>query len=181
MGIRQYKPTTPGRRQGSVSDFAEIIDRKKKPEKSLLRPLSKSGGRNFHGVVCTRFRGGGHKRMYRIIDFKRRKDNVWATVVAIEYDPNRSSRIALVQYEDGEKSYILAPEGLKAGDKVISGEEVEPRLGNCIPLRRIPLGMSVHNLEMQPGHGGQICRSAGTSATLSAREGRTAIRAAKAW
>ncbi len=174
MGIRQYKPTTPGRRQGSVSDFAEITDRKRKPEKSLLRPLRKTGGRNFHGVVCTRFRGGGHKRMYRIIDFKRRKDNVWATVVAIEYDPNRSSRIALLQYEDGVKSYILAPEGLKAGDRVISGEEAEPRVGNCIPLRRIPLGMSVHNLEMQPGRGGQLCRSAGTSATLSAREGRWA-------
>ena len=174
MGIRQYKPTTPGRRQGSVSDFAEITDRKRKPEKSLLRPLRKTGGRNFHGVICTRFRGGGHKRMYRIIDFKRRKDNVWATVVAIEYDPNRSSRIALLQYEDGAKSYILAPEGLKAGDKVISGEEAEPRVGNCIPLRRIPLGMSVHNLEMQPGRGGQLCRSAGTSATLSAREGRWA-------
>jgi large subunit ribosomal protein L2 len=174
MGIRQYKPTTPGRRQGSVSDFAEITDRKKKPEKSLLRPLQKTGGRNNQGVICTRFRGGGHKRMYRIIDFKRRKDNVWATVVAIEYDPNRTSRIALLQYEDGEKSYILAPEGLKAGDKVISGEEAEPRVGNCIPLRRIPLGMTVHNLEMQPGHGGQLCRSAGTSATLSAREGRWA-------
>lgn len=174
MGIRQYKPTTPGRRQGSVSDFAEITDRKKKPEKSLLRPLQKTGGRNNQGVICTRFRGGGHKRMYRIIDFKRRKDNMWATVVAIEYDPNRTSRIALLQYEDGEKSYILAPEGLKAGDRVISGEEAEPRVGNCIPLRRIPLGMTVHNLEMQPGHGGQLCRSAGTSATLSAREGRWA-------
>ncbi len=174
MGIRQYNPTTPGRRQGSVSDFAEITDRKKKPEKSLVRPLRKTGGRNNQGVICTRFRGGGHKRMYRIIDFKRRKDNVWATVVAIEYDPNRSSRIALLKYEDGEKAYILAPEGLKAGDKVISGEEAEPRVGNCIPLRRIPLGMSVHNLEMQPGHGGQLCRSAGTSATLTAREGRWA-------
>jgi large subunit ribosomal protein L2 len=174
MGIRQYKPTTPGRRQGTVSDFAEITDRKKKPEKSLLRPLRKTGGRNHHGIVCTRFRGGGHKRMYRLIDFKRQKDNVWATVVSIEYDPNRSSRIALVQYEDGEKSYILAPEGFKAGDRIISGEEAEPRVGNCIPLRRIPLGMAVHNLEMQPGRGGQLCRSAGTSATLSAREGRWA-------
>jgi large subunit ribosomal protein L2 len=174
MGIRQYKPTTPGRRQGTVSDFAEITDRKKKPEKSLLRHLRKTGGRNHHGIVCTRFRGGGHKRMYRIIDFKRQKDNVWATVVSIEYDPNRSSRIALVHYEDGEKSYILAPEGLKAGDRIISGEEAEPRVGNCIPLRRIPLGMAVHNLEMQPGRGGQLCRSAGTSATLSAREGRWA-------
>jgi large subunit ribosomal protein L2 len=174
MGIRQYKPTTAGRRQGTVSDFAEITDRKKKPEKSLLRPLNKKGGRNFQGVVCTRFRGGGHKRMYRLIDFKRRKDGVWGTVVSIEYDPNRSSRIALLQYDDGVKTYILAPEGLKAGDKVVSGEEVEPRVGNCLPLRRIPLGMSVHNLEMQPGRGGQICRSAGTSATLTAREGRWA-------
>jgi large subunit ribosomal protein L2 len=174
MGIRQYKPTTPGRRQGSVSDFAEITNRKKKPEKSLLRPHPKKGGRNNQGLVSTRFRGGGHKRMYRAIDFSRRKDNVWATVVGIEYDPNRSSRIALLQYEDGQKAYILAPEGLKAGDKIISGEEAEPRVGNCMPLRRVPLGMSVHNLEMQPGRGGQLCRSAGTSATLTAREGRWA-------
>ena len=174
MGIRQYKPVTAGRRQGSVSDFAEITDRKKKPEKSLLLPKPKKGGRNFHGVVCSRFRGGGHKRMYRLIDFKRRKDSVWARVVAIEYDPNRSSRIALLEYDDGEKAYILAPEGLKAGDKVVSGEEAEPRVGNCLPLRRIPLGMAVHNLEMQPGRGGQLCRSAGTSATLTAREGRWA-------
>lgn len=174
MPLRQYKPTTPGRRQGSVSDFADLTDRKKKPEKSLLEPKPKKGGRNNHGIVCTRFRGGGHKRRYRLIDFKRRKDNAWATVVAIEYDPNRSSRIALLQYEDGEKSYVLAPEGLKAGDKIISGEESEPRVGNCLPLRRIPLGMSVHNVEMQPGRGGQLCRSAGTSATLTAREGRWA-------
>src|SRR5437899_2808572 len=174
MGIRQYKPVTAGRRQGSVSDFAELTDSKKKPEKSLLRPHPKKGGRNNQGIITSRFRGGGHERMYRVIDFKRQKDNVWAKVVAIEYDPNRSSRIALVQYDDGEKSYILAPEGLKAGDKVISGEEAEPRVGNCLPLRRIPLGMSVHNLEMQPGRGGQVCRSAGTSATLTAREGRWA-------
>ena len=129
MGIRQYKPTTPGRRQGTVSDFADITDRKKKPEKSLLKPHPKKGGRNNQGIVCTRFRGGGAKRMYRIIDFKRRKDGVWATVVSIEYDPNRSARIALLEYEDGEKTYILAPDGLKAGDKIISGEEVEPRVG----------------------------------------------------
>src|SRR2546421_7153634 len=170
MGIRQYKPTTPGRRQGSVSDFAEITDRKKKPEKSLLVPKGKSGGRNHQGIVTSRFRGGGHKKMYRLIDFKRRKDNVWANVVAIEYDPNRSSRIALLQYEDGTKTYILAPDGLKAGDRVISGTEVEPRVGNTMPLRKIPLGMTVHNVEMQPGRGGQICRSAGCSATLTARE-----------
>src|SRR5262245_10131100 len=174
MGIRQYKPTTPGRRQGSVSDFADITDPKKKPEKSLLRPMPKKGGRNNQGIICTRFRGGGHKRRYRLIDFKRKKDGVWATVVSIEYDPNRSSRIALLQYEDGEKTYILAPEGLKAGDKIVSGEEAEPRVGNCLPLKRIPLGMTIHNLEMQPGRGGQLCRSAGTSATLTAREGQWA-------
>src|SRR5437588_5231698 len=171
MGIRKYKPTTAGRRGGSVSDFADITDRKKRPEKSLTRPKPRKGGRNHHGIVCTRFRGGGHKRMYRIIDFKRRKDNVWATVVSVEYDPNRTSRIALLQYEDGEKRYILAPEGLKAGDRLLSGEDAEPRVGNCLPLRRIPLGMDIHHLEMQPGRGGQICRSAGTAATLTAREG----------
>lgn len=174
MGIRYYKPTTPGRRQGSVSDFAEITDRKKKPEKSLLLPKPKKGGRNFQGMTCTRFRGGGHKRMYRLIDFKRDKDGVWAEVVAVEYDPNRTSRIALVKYEDGTKAYILAPEGLKAGDRLMSGPDAEPRVGNCLPLRRIPLGMAVHNLEMQPGRGGQLCRSAGTSATLTAREGQWA-------
>jgi large subunit ribosomal protein L2 len=175
MGIRYYKPTTPGRRQGSVSDFAECTNGKKnKPEKSLVVPHKKKGGRNNQGITCTRFRGGGHKRMYRLIDFRRVKDNVWADVRSIEYDPNRSSRIALIQYEDGEKAYILAPEGLKAGDRVMSGENSEPRVGNCIPLRKIPLGMTIHNIEMQPGHGGQVCRSAGTSATLTAREGRWA-------
>lgn len=174
MGIRQYKPVTPGRRQGSVSDFVEITDRKKKPEKSLTEPKPKKGGRNNQGVICTRFRGGGHKQMYRLVDFKRRKDDVFATVVSIEYDPNRTSRIALLQYEDGEKAYILAPEGLKGGDRVQSGEGCEPKVGNCMPLRKIPLGMTVHNLEMQPGRGGQICRSAGTHATLTAREGRWA-------
>ena len=174
MGIRFYKPTTPGRRGGSVSDFSEITDRKKKPEKSLLTPAKKKGGRNFQGVICTRFRGGGHKQMYRIIDFKRNKDNVWATVVAIEYDPNRTARIALLLYEDGTKTYILAPEGLKAGDRLLSGDEAEPRVGNAMSLRKIPLGMNIHNLELQPGRGGQVCRSAGSSATLSAREGKWA-------
>ena len=171
MGIRYYKPTTAGRRGGSVSDFAEITDRKKKPEMTLLQAHPKKGGRNNQGVICTRFRGGGHKQMYRIIDFKRRKDGVWATVQSIEYDPNRTSRIALIQYADGEKTYILAPEGLKAGDRVMSGDSAEPRVGNCLPLRKVPLGMSIHNLEMQPGRGGQLSRSAGTSATLTAREG----------
>lgn len=171
MGIRYYKPTTPGRRQGSVSDFAELTDRKKKPEKTLVTPYQPKGGRNNQGVITSRFRGGGHKRLYRQIDFKRQKDNVWASVIAIEYDPNRSSRIALLQYEDGEKAYILAPDGLKAGDRLMSGAESEPKIGNCLPLRKIPLGMTVHNLEMQPGRGGQLCRSAGTSAVLTAREG----------
>jgi large subunit ribosomal protein L2 len=157
-----------------VSDFADITDRKKKPEKSLLEPKPRKGGRNNQGIVCTRFRGGGAKRMYRIIDFKRRKDGVAAQVVSIEYDPNRSSRIAQLQYADGVKTYILAPEGLKAGDSVESGEEVEPRVGNTMPLRRIPLGMTIHNVELQPGRGGQLARSAGCSATLTAREGKWA-------
>jgi large subunit ribosomal protein L2 len=174
MGIRQYKPVTPGRRQGSVSDFADITDRKKKPEKTLLEPHRKTGGRNNQGVICTRFRAGGVKRMYRIIDFKRRKDDVAAKVLSIEYDPNRSSRIALLEYADGVKTYILAPEGLKAGDTVQSGEDVEPRVGNTMPLRRIPLGMTIHNVELQPGRGGQLARSAGCSATLTAREGKWA-------
>jgi large subunit ribosomal protein L2 len=175
MPIREYKPVTPGRRQGSVSDFSDLTNPKvNKPEKSLTKPKPKKGGRNNQGIICTRFRGGGHKRKYRIIDFKRRKDGVWATVLSVEYDPNRSARIALIQYEDGEKSYILAPEGMKKDDKVMSGPNAEPRPGNCLPLKVIPLGMSVHNLEMQPGHGGQFCRSAGTSATLTAREGKWA-------
>src|SRR5262249_42930480 len=135
MGIRAYGPVTPGRRQGTVSDFAEITDRKRKPEKSLLVPKKQKGGRNFQGIIRSRFRVCGHKRMYRIIDFKRVKDGVAANVVAIEYDPNRSSRIALLQYDDGVKTYILAPEGLKAGDKVMSGDEAEPRVGNAMPLR----------------------------------------------
>ena len=174
MAIRQYKPVTPGRRQGSVSDFAEITDRKRKPEKSLLLPKKKTGGRNNQGVTCTRFRGGGHKQKYRIIDFKRNHDGLVATVISIEYDPNRSSHIALLEYEDGEKTYILAPEGLAAGDKVMSGEDVEPKIGNCMPLKKIPLGLIIHNVELQPGHGGQVCRSAGTKATLTAREGKWA-------
>lgn len=172
MGIRQYKPTSAGRRGGSVSDFADCTNPQvNKPEKSLITgPTKKKGGRNHHGIVTSRFRGGGHKRMYRKIDFKRNKDGVAAEVVSIEYDPNRSSRIALLKYADGEKRYILAPEGLKAGDKIGSGADMEPRIGNCLPLRRIPLGMTVHNVEMQPGRGGQICRSAGCSATITARE-----------
>ena len=140
MGIRQYKPVTAGRRFASVSDFAEITDRKKPPEPSLLRPQRRKSGRNNQGFITTRHRGGGHKKHYRIIDFKRDKDNIPAKVVAIEYDPNRSCRIALLSYADGEKRYILAPEGLKAGDALMSGTDVEPRLGNSLPLRKIPTG-----------------------------------------
>jgi large subunit ribosomal protein L2 len=172
MGIRQYKPTSAGRRAGSVSDFADCTNPKvNAPEKSLLTRQKKKGGRNNQGVVTVRFRGGGHKQMYRIIDFKRKKDGVPAVVVSVEYDPNRSARIALIKYNDGEKAYILAPLGLKAGDNLMSGPDAEPRIGNCLPLSRIPLGLTIHNVEMQPGRGGQICRSAGCSATLTNREG----------
>lgn len=178
MGIKQYKPTSAGRRGGSVSDFADCtFPGVNKPEKSLLSPIKKSGGRNHHGITTTRFRGGGHKRMYRQIDFKRKRDGVEAVVISVEYDPNRSARIALIEYPkdekyDNAKSYILAPLGMKAGDKVISGETeaVEPKPGNCMPLWKVPLGMTVHNVELTPGRGGQICRSAGCSATLTARE-----------
>jgi large subunit ribosomal protein L2 len=171
MGIKYYKPTSPGRRGASVSDFAECTNpRVNAPEKSLLEPLKKTGGRNNQGIVTSRFRGGGHKRMYRIIDFKRKKDGVEATVLSVEYDPCRSARIALVQYPDGEKRYILSPDGLKKDDKVASGEDVEPKLGNCLPLSRIPLGMTVHNIELTPGRGGQMCRSAGCRAVLTNRE-----------
>lgn len=174
MGVRHYKPVTPGRRGASVSDFAELTDKKKRPEKSLTVRARKTGGRNNQGKITSRHRGGGHKRLYRIIDFKRRKDDQQATVTHIEYDPNRTCRIALLLYADGEKRYILAPESLAAGHVVESGESVEPNVGNCMPLSAIPLGTIVHNIEMQPGRGGQVCRSAGTGATLNAREGRWA-------
>ena len=174
MGIRVYRPTSAGRRNRSVSDFSEITDKRRKPEKSLLIRYKKKGGRNHHGKITTRHRGGGHKKMYRIIDFRRDKDNLPATVVSIEYDPCRSARIALVQYQDGERRYILAPEGVSAGAVLYSGEDVEPNVGNCMPLTKIPLGTTIHNIEMRPGRGGQLCRSAGTSAVLNAREGRWA-------
>lgn len=174
MGLRYYKPTTPGRRGASVSDFAELTEKKKRPEKSLTRRLKRSGGRNNQGKITTRHRGGGHKRLYRVIDFKRSKDGVNAVVLGIEYDPNRSARIALLEYEDGEKRYILAPEGLVAGSRIASGELVEPNVGNAMPLSAIPLGTSIHNIEMQPGRGGQLCRSAGASAVLNAREAKWA-------
>ena len=174
MGIRFYKPVTPGRRGASVSDFAEITDKKKRPEKELTSRFKKRGGRNNQGKITALHRGGGHKRLYRHIDFKRDKDGVVGTVTHIEYDPNRSSRIALIEYADGEKRYILAPEGLKAGDKVESGVALEPNIGNSMLLGSIPAGTVIHNIEMQPGRGGQLCRSAGVGATLNAREGRWA-------
>jgi large subunit ribosomal protein L2 len=174
MGIRVYKPVSKGRRFSSVSDFAEISDRRKPPEESLLVPQRRRSGRNNQGIITVRHRGGGHKKHYRLIDFKRDKDSIPAKVAAIEYDPNRSSRIALLHYADGEKRYILAPDGLKAGETVVSGPDAEPRLGNCLPLNKIPTGITIHNIEMQPGRGGQMCRSAGAYATLTAREGRWA-------
>jgi large subunit ribosomal protein L2 len=169
MPIRQFKPTSPGRRGASGYTFEEIT--KKKPEKSLTEPLKKSGGRNNQGRITVRHRGGGHKRKYRIIDFKRNKVAVPATVIAIEYDPNRSARIALLQYEDGEKRYILCPLGLKVGDRVESGPEAEIRVGNALPLRNIPTGTVIHNIELYPGKGGQMVRSAGAAAQLIAKEG----------
>ena len=167
MAIRRYKPTSPARRSMSVSTFEEIT--KKKPEKSLTEPLKKHAGRNNKGRITTRHRGGGNKRFYRIIDFKRNKPEVPARVAAIEYDPNRSSRIALLFYADGEKRYILAPLGVRVGDTVVSGESVPVRTGNAMPLRNIPTGTQVHNIELYPGKGGQLCRSAGTSAQLMAK------------
>ncbi|RLS35110.1 MAG: 50S ribosomal protein L2 [Planctomycetota bacterium] len=174
MGIRVYKPTSAGRRNASVSDFADITDRKKKREKSLSIRLPRHGGRNFQGKITARHRGGGHKRLYRIIDFARKKDGIVGEVAFIEYDPNRTCRIALIQYADGEKRYILAPLNLKAGDKIQSGPGSEPKLGNCLALSDIPAGTQIHNIEMQPGRGGQLCRAAGTYATLNAREGNWA-------
>ena len=169
MGIRRYKPTSAGRRNMSVSTFEEIT--KKKPEKSLLEPIRKSGGRNNRGRLTTRHRGGGHKRAYRIIDFKRNKHGVPAKVTAIEYDPNRSARIALLSYRDGEKRYILAPLGLSVGDTLMSGPDADIRVGNALPLRAIPLGSQVHNIELQIGRGGVLVRSAGVAAQLMAKEG----------
>jgi large subunit ribosomal protein L2 len=169
MGIRRYKPTTAGRRGATVSDFAEIT-RGAKPEKGLMVPKRSTGGRNNQGRITARHRGGGHKRMYRQIDFRRNKDGVEASVASVEYDPNRSARIALLHYADGEKRYILCPTGLTQGNRVMSGPDAAPSVGNCLPLKNIPLGMAIHNIELQPGRGGVLCRSAGTSATLAARE-----------
>jgi len=172
MGLKAYKPTSPGRRQMVVSDFAEIT--KSRPEKSLTRAKKSTGGRNNHGRITTRFRGGGHKRRHRVIDFKRDKDGIPARVAAIEYDPNRSARIALLHYADGEKRYILAPVGLNVGDTVMSGPNADFRPGNAMPLANMPLGIQIHNIELVPGQGGKLVRSAGMSAILRAREGKYA-------
>jgi large subunit ribosomal protein L2 len=169
MAIRQFKPVTKSARFRSVPDFSELT--RSAPEKSLLEPLKKRGGRDNHGHIAMRRLGGGHKRMYRVIDFKRNKHGVPATVREIEYDPNRSARIALVEYADGEKRYILHPKGLAQGDQVISGPGSDVRTGNALPLREIPLGTAVHNVELLPGKGGQLARSAGTSLQVVAREG----------
>ena len=168
MGIKKYKPTTNGRRNMTSSDFAEIT--KTKPEKSLLVSQSKTAGRNSYGHITVRHRGGGHKRQYRLVDFKRTKDNVPATVKAIEYDPNRSANIALIVYEDGTKSYILAPKGLKVGMTVQSGSDADIKVGNTLPLKDIPVGTVIHNIELKPGKGGQLTRAAGTSAQLLGKE-----------
>jgi len=168
MGVKKYKPTSPGRRFQTVSTFEEITATR--PEPNLTVALKKTGGRNNHGRITSRHRGGGHKRFYRIIDFKRDKDAVPAKVATIEYDPNRSARIALLHYKDGEKRYILAPEGLKVGDTITSGANVDITVGNALPLRNIPQGTPIHNIELKKGKGGQIVRSAGTSAVIMAKE-----------
>ncbi len=169
MAIKIYKRTSAGRRNSSVLVRSEVTTTT--PEKSLLKPLKKKGGRNNQGLITTRHIGGGHKRMYRVIDFRRDKDGQAATVQTIEYDPNRNVNISLVQYEDGEKRYILAPLGLKIGQKIYSGSEAEPRLGNCLPLSKIPIGLEVHNVELIPTQGGKLARSAGGVARLAGREG----------
>ena len=170
MGLKRHKSTTPGQRHAIRPDFTEIT--KTEPEKSLVEPLKKTGGRNSEGKMTSRHRGGGHKRKYRIIDFRRDKDGVPATVEAIEYDPNRTARIALLEYKDGERRYVLCPCDVEPGDTLMSGEDAEPRPGNSLPLRKIPIGLQVHNVEMKPGKGGQTVRSAGSAARVTAREGR---------
>ena len=172
MAIRKYKPTSPGRRGMSVSSFSDITSTT--PERSLLAPLHKSGGRNNTGRTTVRHRGGGHKRKYRIIDFKRNKFGVSGRVTTIEYDPNRNARISLVIYADGEKRYIISPEGLNVGDTIVSGENAEIRVGNTLPLRNIPVGTIVHCVELKPGKGGQLGRAAGTSVQISAKDGNYA-------
>lgn len=172
MAIKIYKPTSAGRRNSSVNVREEVTATT--PEKSLLVPIRKRGGRNHAGVITTRHRGGGNKRMYRLIDFKRNMDSMAAEIKTIEYDPNRSCNIALVEYEDGQKRYILSPKGLKVGQKVFSGPTAEPRLGNCLPLHKIPVGLEIHNIEMRAGQGGKLVRSAGGAARLVARDSQWA-------
>ena len=172
MGIKTYNPYTPSRRHMTGSDFSEIT--KSTPEKSLVTSLNKNAGRNNQGKITVRHRGGGSRRKYRIIDFKRKKDDIQATVIGIEYDPNRTANIALICYADGEKAYILAPEGLKVGAKIMNGENAEVRVGNCLPLSAIPVGTMVHNIELYPGKVGQLVRSAGNGAQLMAKEGKYA-------
>jgi large subunit ribosomal protein L2 len=172
MPIKKYKNTSPGRRNSSVN--VRTVLTTTKPDKSLLKPLKKTGGRNFSGKITSRHRGGGNKRRYRVIDFKRNKDDQAAEVLTVEYDPNRSCNISLVRYEDGEKRYILAPNGLSVGARIFSGGKAEPRLGNCLPLSRIPAGLEIHNIEMQPGQGGKLVRTAGGAARLAGKEGKWA-------
>ena len=173
MPVRRYKPTSPGRRFMSVSTFDEVT--KTKPEKSLLEPVTKKGGRNNNGRITTRHQGGGYRKLYRKIDFKRDKKGIAGKVATIEYDPNRSARIALIHYKDGEKRYILAQLGLKVGDPIESGPEAPVRIGNALPLENIPVGSTIHNLELTLGRGGQLVRSAGASAQLLAKEGDYAV------
>jgi len=168
--IKNYKPTSPARRQMTVSTFEEITV--SKPEKSLLAPLFKKAGRNNQGKITTRHRGGGHKRQYRIIDFKRDKDGIPGRVATIEYDPNRSANIALIHYVDGEKRYIIAPKGLKVDDRIMSGPDADIKIGNALPLENIPVGTVIHNIELKPGKGGQLVRAAGTEAQLLGKEGK---------
>ncbi|MCM3612594.1 50S ribosomal protein L2 [Planococcus sp. MERTA32b] len=170
MGIRKYKPTSNGRRNMTSSDFEEITTNK--PEKSLLAPVKRKGGRNNQGKITVRHHGGGHKRQYRVIDFKRNKDGIPGRVATIEYDPNRSANIALIHYADGEKRYILAPKGVGVGTQIMSGETADIKAGNALPLSNIPMGSTIHNIEMKPGAGGQLVRSAGTSAQVLGKEGK---------
>ncbi|MER2127460.1 50S ribosomal protein L2 [Solibacillus sp. FSL H8-0523] len=173
MAIKKYKPTSNGRRNMTSSDFAEITTNK--PEKSLLKPIKRKAGRNNQGKITVRHHGGGHKKQYRVIDFKRLKDGIPGRVATIEYDPNRSANIALINYADGEKRYILAPKGLEVGQTILSGPEADIKVGNALPLVNIPMGTTIHNIEMKPGKGGQLVRSAGTSAQVLGREGKYVI------
>ena len=173
MPVKKYKPVTPGQRTKQIPTFEEITT--STPEKSLIKPIKRSGGRNNQGRMTMRYMGGGHKKRYRLIDFKRNKDDIAAMVKTIEYDPNRTAYIALVVYEDGEKRYILSPAKLKVGDKIMSGENAAPEVGNSLPLSKIPLGTDIHNIELKPKQGGMLVRSAGASATLTSRDGKYAI------